>query len=135
MQRKQIHSIGMIILGVLVLVVTLHACGDRAHAATASCYGPGLFGNSMASGAVLNEGTIAVAHKTLDLGSPRVLGDRLMIYSGTGTARMMAVRDRGPYAHGRDLDITQAGVQTLGFSSCRAWGVREVRTWRYPYGG
>lgn len=106
---------------------------SNAHAASASCYGPGLFGNPMASGAILTPQSIALAHRTLPLGT------RLMVIRTEGPiprrARMMVIRDRGPYHPHRTLDVSQAGVQRLGVASCRSWGVRNVRTWRYPYRG
>ena len=117
----------------VVVLAVLALSAKPAFAATASCYGPGLFGNPMASGAILNEGTIALAHRSLDVGTKHRIGARLMVKAGNGRARMMLVRDRGPFVHGRTLDITHAGVRKLGVSSCHAWGVRSVRTWRYPY--
>lgn len=94
-----------------------------AHAARASCYGPGLYGNTMANGQTLTTHTIGVAHRTLPLGT------RLHIRTNQRTISV-TVTDRGPYAHGRTLDLTSATAHQLGFASCTAFGVRQVRSWR-----
>lgn len=115
-------------LVVMVVLIVMLLATRPANAAVASCYGPGLWGNPMASGAPLNQGSVALAHRTLPFGT------RIMVRDlRTKRARMMVVRDRGPYAHGRTLDISEAGVRLLGSSSCRTFGVRVVATWRYPY--
>jgi rare lipoprotein A len=77
-------------------------------AASASWYGPGLYGNPLACGGTLNAGTLGVAHKTLPCGTPVTLrrGDR--------TVRVPVV-DRGPFVGGRDYDLTAATAQRLGF--------------------
>lgn len=96
---------------------------NSAAAATASCYGPGLYGNHMANGQTLTTSTIGVAHRTLPLGT------RLHIRANHRTVTVV-VKDRGPYAHGRTLDVTSATAHRLGFASCTAFGVRQVRSWR-----
>ena len=66
------------------------------HAARASAYGPGLYGNTMACGGTLNRGTVAVAHKSLPCGAlVQICFDR--------TCTTIPVRDRGPYVGGRSL--------------------------------
>lgn len=99
------------------------AAAPSAHAAKASCYGPGLFGNPMADGATLTHGTVAVAHKELPLGT------RLYVRTNGRTIKVR-VRDRGPYVGDRVLDVTEAAARELGFSNCDAWGVRKVTAWR-----
>ncbi len=74
----------------------------------ASWYGPGLFGNGTACGGTLKPGTMGVAHKTLPCGSKVVLGYR-------GRFVITKVIDRGPYAHGRTWDMTQAVQRALRF--------------------
>jgi rare lipoprotein A (peptidoglycan hydrolase) len=76
----------------------------------ASYYGPGLYGNSTACGQTLTPGIKGVAHKTLPCGT-RVT----FRYRGrTATARVI---DRGPYAAGREWDLTSALKAKLGFGS------------------
>lgn len=77
----------------------------------------------MANGQTLTTRTIGVAHRTLPLGT------RLRIRTNQRTISV-TVKDRGPYAHGRTLDLTSATAHRLGFTSCTAFGVRSVRSWR-----
>jgi len=83
---------------------------------TASWYGPGLFGNTTACGQRLRPGTMGVAHKSLPCGSKVMLGYR-------GRFVITRVIDRGPYAHGRTWDMTQAVQRKLKFNI----GVGTVR--------
>lgn len=51
-----------------------------------------------------------VAHKTLPLGTKlRVINPM------NGKSLTVTVSDRGPYTPGRDLDLSKAGAQVLGF--------------------
>jgi rare lipoprotein A (peptidoglycan hydrolase) len=108
---------------VVIALLVLGAFVERAEAASASCYGPGLFGNSTASGSILTRSTLGVAHKSLPFGT------RLHVRVN-GRTTTLRVIDRGPFVAGRHLDLTEASVRRLGFASCRAWGHRKVRSWR-----
>lgn len=111
----------MRILTVLLLVVVvLVLAADDSEAATASCYGPGLFGNRMANGVVLTRSTLGVAHLTLPFGTRLALRHR-------GRRVVVRVTDRGPFVAGRELDVTQRVARRLGYSSCASFGVRHVR--------
>jgi len=86
--------------------------------ATASWYGPGLYGNQTADGTRLTPRTWGVAHKSIRLGT------RLSIcYRSRCT--YVKVIDRGPFVAGRDFDLTSAVARHLRFS-----GVQKIR-WRY----
>lgn len=76
--------------------------------AEASYYGPGLYGNGVACGGTLMPGTLGVAHKTLPCGTRVRLRYR-------GRSVTVPVIDRGPYAAGRDFDLTEATKARLGF--------------------
>lgn len=76
--------------------------------ASASYYGPGLYGNGMACGGTLLPGTLGVAHKTLPCGTRVRL--RYRRHSVT-----VPVVDRGPYVAGRDFDLTTATRERLHF--------------------
>lgn len=76
--------------------------------AAASYYGPGLYGGGMACGGTLTPGTLGVAHKTLPCGS------RVRLRYGRRSITVPVV-DRGPYAAGRDFDLTAATRAKLGF--------------------
>ncbi len=76
--------------------------------ASASWYGPGLYGNPMACGGTLTAATMGVAHKTLPCGTKVHLR-----YNGNSVT--VPVVDRGPYAGNREYDLTSATKQALGF--------------------
>ena len=78
--------------------------------AHASYYGPGFYGGRTACGQTLTTSTQGVAHKTLPCGTKL----RLRYGGRTVTARVI---DRGPYAAGRELDLTYATKRRLGFGS------------------
>ncbi len=88
--------------------------------ATVSCYGPGLYGNKTACGQILRADTIGVAHKT------KACGTSLQFRATNGTYVTAKVIDRGPFVAGREFDLTEGLVKKLGYTSCRAFGVRSV---------
>jgi rare lipoprotein A len=76
--------------------------------ASASWYGPGLYGNRTGCGGTLDAGRLGVAHKTLPCGA--------MITLKHGRRRVrVPVIDRGPYVGGREFDLTAATAQRLRF--------------------
>jgi rare lipoprotein A (peptidoglycan hydrolase) len=77
--------------------------------AAASWYGPGFNGRPSASGQVYNMNDFTCASRTLPFGTRLALtrGDRRIV---------VVVNDRGPYVEGRDLDLSYAAAQALGFS-------------------
>ena len=93
------------------------ASGDGWQTARASWYGPGLFGNKTASGAVLTQGMMNVAHKSMPFGT------RIEFRYGGRTA-VAVVNDRGPFIAGRTFDLGPGTAKALGFS-----GVNTVE-WR-----
>lgn len=92
--------------------------------ATASAYGPGLWGNRTACGQTLYTTTIGVAHRTM------ACGTRLKFLGRNGVVVAATVIDRGPYAPDRTFDLTQATVQKMGYADAYAFGVRSV-SWDY----
>lgn len=76
----------------------------------ASWYGPGLYGHRTACGGRLTPTVLGVAHKTLPCGT-RVT---FHLNGRTVTARVI---DRGPFAAGRDWDLTPALKRRLHFGS------------------
>jgi rare lipoprotein A len=80
----------------------------RSWTAVASWYGPGFNGRNTASGQVFNEDDYTCASRTLPFGTVLALtrgGRRVIVY----------VNDRGPFIAGRDLDLSKAAAQALGF--------------------
>jgi rare lipoprotein A len=78
--------------------------------ASASWYGPGLYGNRTACGQTLGPGTHGVAHRTMPCGT------KLRLRHGGKTVRVEVI-DRGPYAAGREFDLTAATRNRLGFGN------------------
>jgi rare lipoprotein A len=79
-------------------------------ASEASWYGPGFYGNRTACGERLEPGTLGVAHKTLPCGT------KVALYYH-GHAVTVPVIDRGPYAAGREYDLTAETKHRLHFGS------------------
>lgn len=78
--------------------------------ATATWYGPGLYGNRTACGKRLRPGTLGVAHKTLPCGT------RVTFYR-SGRFVTVPVIDRGPFRRGVAWDLTAATARKLGMAS------------------
>jgi len=75
----------------------------------ASWYGPGFSGRKTASGDVFDEEKFTAAHKTIPLGS-RARVTNL----ANGKSIEVEINDRGPYVHGRIIDLSQAAAHALG---------------------
>jgi rare lipoprotein A len=93
-----------------------HATG-RVLAGEASWYGPGFVGNPTASGAPYDPERLTAA-----MLPPVPLGTVVRVTTADGLAVNVLVNDRGPYAHGRVIDLSRAAARRLGFS-----GVTAVR--------
>lgn len=79
---------------------------------TASWYGPGFHGRNMANGKRfdMRDPTI-VAHRSLPLGT------RIEVTNPeNGRRAELVVQDRGPYIRGRELDVSYAAAERLGFA-------------------
>jgi hypothetical protein len=74
----------------------------------ASWYGPGLYGHPLACGGTLTPGTLGVANRTLPCGTKLTLR-----YHGRSVR--VRVIDRGPFAGGREFDLTEATKRQLRF--------------------
>lgn len=108
---------------ITLAIILLLAATSTAHAARASCYGPGLYGNKMANGKRLTKHTLGIAHRTLPLGTRLVVRHK-------NRRVIVVVTDRGPYIRGRQFDLTSAAARRLGYTSCTRFGVRTIRTHR-----
>jgi rare lipoprotein A len=75
----------------------------------ASWYGPGFHGRRTASGEAFNANAMTAAHRSLPFGTRvRVVNER------TGRSVVVRINDRGPYAHGRVIDLAAAPARLLG---------------------
>ncbi|WP_245593361.1 septal ring lytic transglycosylase RlpA family protein [Azospirillum halopraeferens] len=78
----------------------------------ASWYGPGFHTRATANGETYNEMELTAAHKTLPMPS-------LVRVTNLDNGRSVVVRvnDRGPFVHGRIIDMSRRGAQLLGFET------------------
>jgi rare lipoprotein A len=104
------YSLRVVAPGTRARARTLRGHVSVYRAASASWYGPGLYGNHLACGGTLTPGTLGVANKTLPCGTKVTLRYR-------GRSVTVPVVDRGPYVAGRVYDLTAATKQRLRFGS------------------
>jgi rare lipoprotein A len=84
--------------------------GAHHQAGIASVYSTGS-GSGTASGQRLNPHALTAAHRSLPFGTKvRVTNKR------NGRSVTVTINDRGPFVHGRVIDLTPAGARALGFS-------------------
>lgn len=87
----------------------------------ASWYGPGFHGRKTASGETFNTNEFTAAHRTLPFGTKvRVVNKR------TGKSVVVRINDRGPFVHGRVIDLSRASAQAIGISGVASVTVAEL---------
>jgi rare lipoprotein A len=76
----------------------------------ASWYGPGFHGKFTANGELYDQNAMTAAHRTLPMPS-------LVQVTNLENGRAIRVRinDRGPFAHGRIIDLSKRAAELLGF--------------------
>ncbi len=78
----------------------------------ASWYGPGFHGRRAADGSVFNQNALTAAHRSLPFGTlVRVLNPK------NGKSCIVKITDRGPFIHGRMMDLSKQAAATLGILS------------------
>ncbi len=77
----------------------------------ASWYGPGFHGRRTANGERFNTNDMTAAHKTLPFGTKVKVTN-----AKTGKSVVVRINDRGPYAHGRVIDLSRASALAIGIS-------------------
>ncbi len=77
----------------------------------ASWYGPGFHGRRTASGERFNTNDMTAAHKTLPFGTKVKVTN-----TKTGQSVVVRINDRGPYAHGRVIDLSKASARSIGIN-------------------
>lgn len=90
----------------------------------ASWYGPDFHGKLTANGEVFDQNAVSAAHKTLPM--PSVVRVTNM---ENGRSLVVRVNDRGPFAHGRVIDMSRRAAQLLGFEG---QGTARVRVQIMP---
>lgn len=74
----------------------------------ASWYGPGFHGKKTANGERYNQNALTAAHKTLPIGS--VVRVKNL---SNGKSVVVRINDRGPFAHGRIIDLSKKAALKL----------------------
>lgn len=74
----------------------------------ASWYGPKFHGKSTANGEIYDQMAFTAAHKNLKFGTLLRLTNLK-----NGKSVVVRINDRGPYIHGRDLDLSKAAAESL----------------------
>ncbi len=78
----------------------------------ASWYGPDFHSKKTANGEIYNQHELTAAHRTLPMPSlVRVTNLE------NGRAIVVRINDRGPFLHGRIIDLSKRGAELLGFIS------------------
>ena len=85
----------------------------------ASWYGPGFDGKATANGETYDQNALTAAHNTLPL--PTIVR---VTNLENGRAIELRINDRGPFAHGRIIDVSRRAAQLLGFETA---GTARVR--------
>ena len=75
----------------------------------ASYYGNELAGNRTANGERFDPGQLTAAHRTLPFGSKVRVTNMT-----TGDSVIVRINDRGPFAHGRVIDVSHAAAREIG---------------------
>jgi|GEM_PF-3178865 len=89
----------------------LCALPAQAASGVASYYGPGFAGKKTASGERFNPGGLTAAHRSLPFGT------RLKLTNiANGASVVVRVNDRGPFVHGRVLDVSHGAARALGMT-------------------
>ena len=87
----------------------------------ASWYGPGFHGRRTANGERFNTNDMTAAHRTLPFGTKVKVTN-----TKTGQSVVVRINDRGPYAHGRVIDLSKASARAIGIS-----GVEDIALARF----
>ncbi len=93
----------------------------------ASWYGSAFHGKATANGETYDMNSLTAAHKTLPMpSSVRVTNLE------NGRSMVLRVNDRGPFVHGRIIDVSRRAAQLLGFQKS---GIAKVRVAVLQAGG
>jgi rare lipoprotein A len=92
---------------------------DYDETGVASWYGPTFYGKHTANGEIYTAGDLTAAHRTL----PMPVNVRVTNLEN-GRSIIVRVNDRGPFAKGRIIDLSERAAELLGF---KAKGTARVR--------
>ncbi|MBK1655796.1 septal ring lytic transglycosylase RlpA family protein [Allochromatium vinosum] len=75
----------------------------------ASYYGDRFNGRRTASGERFDQGELTAAHRTLEFGTRVLVTNKV-----NGRSVEVTINDRGPYVHGRSIDLSKEAARELG---------------------
>ena len=105
-------------------VASVHGKPVSTEVGMASWYGPPYANRKGANGLVYNQNAMTAAHRTLPFGTlVRVTN------LSTGQSAMVRITDRGPFVHGRVLDLSLAAAKATGVYRA---GVAKVKIEVFP---
>jgi rare lipoprotein A len=91
----------------------------------ASWYGPDYQGRRTASGEIFEQDAMTAAHRTLPFGTVVLVKDL-----DNGRTVRVRINDRGPFIHGRIIDLSRGAARELGMLQAGLAHVRiEVIHW------
>ncbi|WP_275949682.1 septal ring lytic transglycosylase RlpA family protein [Jiella avicenniae] len=96
----------------------------------ASWYGPNFHGRLTANGEIYDMHHLSAAHKTFPLPSYAMVTNLQ-----NGNKVMVRINDRGPFAHGREIDVSAETAELLGFKSMGTADVKVEYVGRAPVDG
>ncbi|MBA4208122.1 MAG: septal ring lytic transglycosylase RlpA family protein [Parvibaculum sp.] len=96
----------------------------------ASWYGPGFHGLKTANGEVFDENELSAAHPTLPM---PVIARVTNLENGKSV--VLRINDRGPFASGREIDLSKKAAEVLGFKQKGTAKVRVQYIGRAPIEG
>ncbi|MEE4357654.1 MAG: septal ring lytic transglycosylase RlpA family protein [Desulfococcaceae bacterium] len=85
----------------------------------ASWYGKGFHGKKTASGEIFDQHDLTAAHPTLPMGTEATVTNL-----ENGKSVDVTINDRGPYRHGRDIDLSKKAAEKIGMKKDGAVPVR-----------
>ena len=89
-----------------------------------SWYGPNFHQKLTANGEIFDQNALSAAHRTLPM--PSVVR---VTNLENGRALVVRINDRGPFAHGRIIDLSRRAAQLLGF---KRQGIAKMRVELLP---
>lgn len=117
---RRVAALGVALLIVPVLV-GVSGAHNRVLYGEASYYANSLSGNTMACGGTYRPWKMVAAHRTHPCGTRLKVRNR-----ANGRVVYVTVRDRGPYADGRILDLSRRAARRLRFLRRGVTRVRAV---------
>lgn len=97
------------------LALCLAASSSYAESGIASVYSD----HHTASGEIMNPQAMTAAHRTLPFGTRVTVTNRQ-----NGRTAVVRINDRGPFVHGRVIDLSPAAARALGVSGLAPVAIR-----------